>query len=157
MLLGNVAALPALAVLVRWRCPWHDYRDSGDHQGRRLERGTRWGVEMGFDGLIDGEFRPLTRQSGRNAVLSPVGDVEAMGSLGGTGLGSSRCTRFFTKEGRAEAIQQLEEYSISDLVVVGGNGTLAGDIEPWVVANPQICQNPGFAVGDQSMMASRRR
>jgi 6-phosphofructokinase 1 len=85
-----------------------------------------WGVEMGFDGLIDGEFRPLTRQSGRNALLSPVRDVEAMGSLGGTVLGSSRCTRFFTKEGRAEAIHQLEKYSISGLVVVGGNGTLAG-------------------------------
>lgn len=85
-----------------------------------------WGVEMGFDGLIDGEFRPLTRQSGRNGLLSPVGDVEAMGSLGGTVLGSSRCPRFLTREGRAEAIRQMEKYSISGLVVIGGNGTLAG-------------------------------
>jgi 6-phosphofructokinase len=37
-----------------------------------------WGMEMGFDGLIDGEFRPLTRQSGRSGLLSPVGDVEAI-------------------------------------------------------------------------------
>lgn len=85
-----------------------------------------WGVEMGYDGLIDGELRPLTRQSGRNHLLSPVSEVEAMGGLGGTVLGSSRCPRFLTKEGRAEAVRQLEKYSITGLVVIGGNGSLAG-------------------------------
>jgi 6-phosphofructokinase 1 len=85
-----------------------------------------WGVEMGYDGLIDGEFRPLTRQSGRNSRLAPVAEVEAMGSMGGTVLGSSRCSRFFTREGRAEALSQLAKYSITGLVVIGGNGTLAG-------------------------------
>ncbi|HKX75394.1 MAG TPA: 6-phosphofructokinase [Acidimicrobiia bacterium] len=85
-----------------------------------------WGVEMGFDGLIDGEFRPLTRQSGRNRSLTPTAEVEAMGSLGGTALGSSRCSRFFTREGRAEAIQQLSEYSINGLLVIGGNGSMSG-------------------------------
>jgi 6-phosphofructokinase 1 len=84
-----------------------------------------WGVEMGYDGLIDGRFRPLTRQSG-GGVLAPIGDVETMGSLGGTVLGSSRCPRFFTREGRAAAIQQLQRYSITGFVVIGGNGSLAG-------------------------------
>lgn len=85
-----------------------------------------WGVEMGYDGLIDGEFRPMTRQSGRNGAMSPTAEVEAMGNLGGTALGSSRCARFFTREGRAEAIRQLEKYSITGLVVIGGNGSMAG-------------------------------
>ena len=85
-----------------------------------------WGVEMGFDGLIDGEFRPLTRQSGSNGALTPTAEVEAMGSLGGTSLGSSRCPRFYAREGRAEASRQLEKYSITGLLVIGGNGSLAG-------------------------------
>jgi len=90
-----------------------------------------WGVEMGFDGLIDGEFRPLTRQIGRNGqrgngLLTPTAEVEAIGSLGGTALGSSRCARFLTREGRAQAADQLDKYSITGLLVIGGNGSMAG-------------------------------
>lgn len=85
-----------------------------------------WGVEMGFDGLIDGKFRPLTRQRGKSGRLTPTSEVEAMGSLGGTVLGSSRSSRFRTREGRAEALAQLGAYSISGLIVIGGNGSLAG-------------------------------
>lgn len=40
-----------------------------------------WGMEMGYDGLIDGKFRPLTRQSQKSRSLAPVGEVETMGSL----------------------------------------------------------------------------
>lgn len=85
-----------------------------------------WGVEMGYDGLIDGEFHPLTRQIGRNGLLTPTLEVEAMGSLGGTVLGSSRCSRFYSREGRAQAIVQLEKYSITGMLVIGGNGSMAG-------------------------------
>jgi 6-phosphofructokinase 1 len=58
--------------------------------------------------------------------LAPVGEVEAMGSLGGTVLGSSRCPRFHTREGRAEAIARLQSYSVEGLIVIGGNGSLEG-------------------------------
>jgi 6-phosphofructokinase 1 len=85
-----------------------------------------WGVEMGYDGLIDGEFRPLTRQSSRSGYLTPTAEVEAMGSMGGTVLGSSRCARFFTREGRAEAVRQMEKYSITGMIVIGGNGSFEG-------------------------------
>lgn len=85
-----------------------------------------WGVEMGYDGLIDGNFRPLTRLNAKNKNLTPVGDVEAMGSLGGTVLGSSRSPRFHTREGRAQAVAQLNSYSVEGLIVIGGNGSLAG-------------------------------
>ncbi|MGQ0848300.1 MAG: 6-phosphofructokinase [Actinomycetota bacterium] len=84
-----------------------------------------WGVEMGYEGLIDGRFRPLTRQTSRGA-LTPVAEVEAMGNLGGTVLGSSRGSRFLTLEGRAEAVSKLEKYSIMGLIVIGGNGSMAG-------------------------------
>lgn len=87
---------------------------------------TVWGVEMGYDGLIDGAFRPLTRQRGKSGLLSPTGEVEAMGSTGGTVLGSSRSSRFFTREGRAEGLSHLARYSVEGLIVIGGNGSLAG-------------------------------
>ena len=75
---------------------------------------------MGYDGLIDGEFRPLTRQSSRTGYLTPTAEVEAMGRMGGTVPGSSRCARFFTREGRAEAVRQMEKYSITGMIVIGG-------------------------------------
>ena len=84
-----------------------------------------WGVENGYDGLIDGSFRPLTR-SNRAGEPAPLHEVESEGGQGGTILGSSRSKRFFDRAARVVAAQQLEEYSITGLVVIGGNGTMAG-------------------------------
>jgi len=84
-----------------------------------------WGVERGFDGLIDGEFRPLTRRS-KSGAPAPLHEIEIQGGEGGTMLGSSRCPRFFERESRAMAVEQLEEYSITGVVVIGGNGSMAG-------------------------------
>jgi len=122
--------LPALAVLT----------SGGDAPGMNAairavtkvaaSRGTPvWGVEMGYDGLIDGELRPLTRQIARNGQsgsMTPTAEVEAMGSLGGTALGSSRSARFLSREGRAQAADHLDKYSITGLLVIGGNGSMAG-------------------------------
>ncbi|MEM9193007.1 MAG: 6-phosphofructokinase [Myxococcota bacterium] len=80
------------------------------------------GVENGYDGLIDGRFRPLTQRV-KDALVSEV-DVHVMGSLGGTVLGSARSSRFRTPEGRAEAAKALRD--IDGLVVIGGNGSLTG-------------------------------
>lgn len=85
-----------------------------------------WGILNGFDGLIDGRFRPLTRRVGKGAALSPLPDVEYAGGLGGTVLGTARSPRFFTREGRAQAAHTFEEYSLQGLIVVGGNGTMEG-------------------------------
>lgn len=85
-----------------------------------------WGILDGFDGLIDGKFRPLTRRVGNNGTLSPLPEVEQAGGTGGTVLGTARCTRFFTREGRAQAARTVEEYSLTGLIVVGGNGSMAG-------------------------------
>lgn len=85
-----------------------------------------WGVENGYDGLIDGVFRPLTRRVGKNAALSPLAEVEYSGGLGGTMLGTARCKRFYTREGRAQAARTVEDYSLDGLVVIGGNGSMEG-------------------------------
>ena len=84
-----------------------------------------WGVENGYDGLIEGRFRPLIRRN-RSGEPAPLAEVESEGGQGGTILGSSRSKRFFDRESRAAAIRQLEDYSITGVVVIGGNGTMAG-------------------------------
>jgi 6-phosphofructokinase 1 len=84
-----------------------------------------WGVENGYDGLIDGKFRPLIRRN-KSGEPAPLAEVESEGGQGGTILGSSRSKRFFDRESRAAAIRQLRDYSITCVVVIGGNGTMAG-------------------------------
>ncbi|HJS71701.1 MAG TPA: 6-phosphofructokinase [Acidimicrobiia bacterium] len=84
-----------------------------------------WGVEDGFDGLIDGTFRPLIRRN-KTGDPAPLHEVESEGGQGGTILGSSRSKRFYERSARAAAVKQLEEYSITGVVVIGGNGSMAG-------------------------------
>lgn len=84
-----------------------------------------WGVENGYDGLIDGAFRPLIRRN-KTGDPAPLHEVESEGGQGGTILGSSRSKRFYERTARAAAAQQLEDYSITGVVVIGGNGTMAG-------------------------------
>ena len=71
------------------------------------------GVDRGYDGLIDGRMRELA-----------LAEVDAIGGWGGTVLGSARCARFRSPEGRAEAAGRLE--GLAGLIVVGGNGSLTG-------------------------------
>lgn len=85
-----------------------------------------WGIEDGFDGLIDGSFRPLTRSVGKNGGLSPLPEVEYASGTGGTILGTARSERFYTREGRAQAASTFARYSLTGLLVVGGNGSMEG-------------------------------
>ena len=86
---------------------------AGIHQGWQM-----WGVRNGFAGLMNGEFTSLDARS--------VGGIMQQG---GTVLGTARAPQFKTAEGRAEALQQLKDYSISALVVIGGNGSQTGAYE----------------------------
>src|SRR3954470_3992712 len=83
------------------------------------------GVEQGYDGLIDGRFRELTRKMS-GGTLAPDPEIDLLGNLGGPILGSVRSPRFMTKEGRAQAIAKLREAKAGGLVVIGGNGSLTG-------------------------------
>lgn len=84
------------------------------------------GVERGYDGLIDGDMHLLTRRLPDGGRLAPTADVETMGSLGGTVLGSTRCPRFLTEEGRTTAAGRLRDAGVEGLIVIGGNGSMAG-------------------------------
>lgn len=74
-----------------------------------------FGVIRGFQGLIDGDVRELQA----NSVSGIIGH-------GGTILKSARCEQFKTAEGFAQALQNIEKYKIDVVVVIGGDGSLAG-------------------------------
>jgi 6-phosphofructokinase 1 len=80
-----------------------------------LDRGWRtFGVERGYTGLVQGEFRELGDR-----------DVGGIIDRGGTILGSARCPELETTEGRTRALGHLSKVADA-LVVIGGNGSQAG-------------------------------
>lgn len=73
------------------------------------------GVFNGFEGLIDGEYRPLG-----------VRDVGGILQRGGTILQTRRSKRFLEKKGQRDAIRKMNEVGMDALIVVGGDGSLHG-------------------------------
>ena len=84
------------------------------------------GVERGYDGLIDGASIPLTREVQDSSIPFPTAEIEGIGGWGGTVLGSARCPRFLEPSFRAQAAENLRSWGCIGLVVVGGNGSIAG-------------------------------
>jgi 6-phosphofructokinase 1 len=74
-----------------------------------------YGVRHGYSGLIKGEIEPLGAR-----------DVGGIMQLGGTMLGSARCTEMKSEQGQIEAVRQLHSRGIESLVVIGGNGSQTG-------------------------------
>ncbi|MDX1447434.1 MAG: ATP-dependent 6-phosphofructokinase, partial [Acidimicrobiia bacterium] len=103
------------------------------------------GVERGFDGLIDGQTRRLTRHLDGSVIPEPV--IDGVGGLGGTFLGSARSSRFLQPDHRAKAAANLRAWGSRGLIVIGGNGSiagahaLAGECEIPVVAIPASIDN----------------
>lgn len=83
------------------------------------------GLIDGFDGLIDGLYRPLSRRMDNGEVI-PELDLDQAAGLGGTILGSARSPRFLLPQSRAKAIDHLHGWGAEGLVVIGGNGSMAG-------------------------------
>ncbi|AKG53845.1 6-phosphofructokinase [Dehalogenimonas sp. WBC-2] len=73
------------------------------------------GVNQGYTGLINGDFRPLRAR-----------DVSGIIQAGGTILGSSRSPEFETEPGRHKALDNLKRNQIGALFVIGGNGSQTG-------------------------------
>jgi 6-phosphofructokinase 1 len=73
------------------------------------------GVQQGWQGAVDGQFRPLTAR-----------DVGGIIQVGGTFLGSARCADFRTEAGRSRAVRHFAQRGIDGVVVIGGNGSQTG-------------------------------
>ncbi|HPU98478.1 MAG TPA: 6-phosphofructokinase [Candidatus Hydrogenedentes bacterium] len=74
-----------------------------------------FGVERGYQGMIDGAIRPLSAR-----------DVSGIVNRGGTILKTARSKAFMTPEGRQQAVDNLRRLGIEGLVVIGGDGSYRG-------------------------------
>ena len=72
-------------------------------------------IFRGYEGLINGEVKEFTTQ-----------DVSSIIQRGGTILKTARSEAYKTPEGRQKANETLEREGIDALIVIGGNGSLAG-------------------------------
>ena len=73
------------------------------------------GVQRGYEGLIYGNFKPLPSRAVANIIQH-----------GGTILETSRSPLFQSEAGRTRALENLRYRGVHALVVIGGEGTLAG-------------------------------
>jgi 6-phosphofructokinase 1 len=76
------------------------------------------GIERGYEGLLQNETRVMD--------ISSVGDIL---HRGGTILKTARSEEFMTDAGLQKACNTLAQLEISDLVVIGGDGSMRGAIE----------------------------
>ncbi|XP_051538732.1 ATP-dependent 6-phosphofructokinase, platelet type-like isoform X5 [Myxocyprinus asiaticus] len=74
-------------------------------------------IHEGYQGMVDG---------GENIKEAKWESVSSMLQVGGTVIGSARCKEFRTHEGRLKAAHNLVQRGITNLCVIGGDGSLTG-------------------------------
>ncbi|XP_041670474.1 ATP-dependent 6-phosphofructokinase, platelet type isoform X4 [Cheilinus undulatus] len=74
-------------------------------------------IHEGYQGMVDG---------GENIREATWESVSSMLQIGGTVIGSARCKEFRTHEGRLKAAHNLVQHGITNLCVIGGDGSLTG-------------------------------
>nr|AGH13534.1 hypothetical protein [uncultured bacterium pUR16A2] len=72
-------------------------------------------IYRGYEGLISGEIKEFTTESVSGTI-----------HRGGTILKTARSDEFMTPEGRKKAYDNICKFGIDALIVIGGNGSLAG-------------------------------
>ena len=76
---------------------------------------TVLGINRGYQGLIENDFRPLG--------LLDVANIE---TIAGSIIKTSRSAEFMTEEGFKKAVNNLKLNDIEGLIVIGGNGSFRG-------------------------------
>ncbi|XP_059182868.1 ATP-dependent 6-phosphofructokinase, platelet type isoform X3 [Centropristis striata] len=74
-------------------------------------------IHEGYQGMVDG---------GENIKEATWESVSSMLQVGGTVIGSARCKEFRSHEGRLKAAHNLVQQGITNLCVIGGDGSLTG-------------------------------
>mgnify|MGYP003289142480 CR=1 FL=1 len=73
------------------------------------------GIYRGWEGLINNEIKDFTSESVSGTI-----------NRGGTILRTARSKGFMDEAGRAKAYENMRAHGIDALIVIGGNGSLAG-------------------------------
>ncbi len=85
------------------------------------------GVRRGYVGLMEGDFIQMSSR-----------DVAGILRKGGTILGTARSREFMTDAGQRIALEKLQQAGIEGMVVIGGNGSLAGANELYKLGMPLV-------------------
>jgi len=104
------------------------FTSGGDSQGMNaaVRAVVRFGIYLGckvyfikegYQGMVDG---------GENIVEATWASVSGIIHRGGTIIGSARCMEFKERPGRLKAAMNLIKNGITNLVVIGGDGSLTG-------------------------------
>jgi 6-phosphofructokinase 1 len=88
------------------------------------------GIEDGYSGLLEGRFKTMG-----------LAMVDGISRQGGTVLGSARSDVFPSDQGQERAVQMIKDLDLTGLIVIGGNGSLAG---AHLLANRHPCQIVGL-------------
>ncbi|XP_029482540.1 ATP-dependent 6-phosphofructokinase, platelet type isoform X3 [Oncorhynchus nerka] len=75
-------------------------------------------IREGYQGMVDGGEENIKEASWES--------VSSMLQMGGTVIGSARCKEFRCHEGRLKAAHNLVQRGITNLCVIGGDGSLTG-------------------------------
>ncbi|KAM3860573.1 ATP-dependent 6-phosphofructokinase, platelet type isoform 2-T2 [Diretmus argenteus] len=75
-------------------------------------------IREGYQGMVDGGEENIKEATWES--------VSSMLQVGGTVIGSARCKEFRTHEGRLKAAHNLVQKGITNLCVIGGDGSLTG-------------------------------
>ncbi|XP_004854629.1 ATP-dependent 6-phosphofructokinase, platelet type isoform X1 [Heterocephalus glaber] len=92
-------------------------------------------IYEGYQGMVDG---------GSNIVEADWESVSSILQVGGTIIGSARCKAFRTREGRLKAALNLVQLGITNMCVIGGDGSLTGANifqEEWSGLLEELAQN----------------
>ncbi|XP_046383827.1 ATP-dependent 6-phosphofructokinase isoform X2 [Ischnura elegans] len=74
-------------------------------------------IKEGYQGMVDGD---------KYIVEATWSSVSSIIHKGGTAIGSARCSDFRERAGRLKAAKNLVSKGITNLVVIGGDGSLTG-------------------------------
>lgn len=96
-----------------------------------------YGISRGFQGLIQGHFEKLERQSVSNII-----------QRGGTILKSARSEEFKSEEGREKAAAHIQEQGLDAIVTIGGDGTFQGASQLYEEHGVHVIGIPGTIDND---------
>ncbi|XP_037082666.1 ATP-dependent 6-phosphofructokinase-like [Pollicipes pollicipes] len=134
------------------------FTSGGDSQGMNsaVRAAVRMGIYVGarmffiregYQGMVDG---------GDNIVEAEWSSVSSIIHKGGTVIGSARCMDFKERAGRLKAAENLVKRGITNLVVIGGDGSLTGANcfrQEWSSLLDELLKNSRIAEGDRKKYA----